>query len=151
MDSSAAPPRGDGEEVSRWGRRVWFPLLPYTVWRAEWGKGGIFSPSPSGITVPSIRSKKLNWVVFMRLIQASIVNDLVIYNASGDGKNEVGTKEFVIPIAKSYMRKGQVKREPHRIAHQNKLKVCSHFPIRTRIFCKECKSSFCNPCFKENH
>ena len=32
-------------------RRVWFPLLPYTVWRAEWGKGGIFSPSPSGITV----------------------------------------------------------------------------------------------------
>ena len=48
MDSSAAPPRGDGEEVSRWGRRVWFPLLPYTVWRAEWG--GIFSPPPSGIT-----------------------------------------------------------------------------------------------------
>ena len=99
----------------------------------------------------SIRSKNWTWVVFMRLIQASIVNALVIYNASGDGKKNVGTKEFAISIAKSYMRKGQVKRETHRIAHQNKLKVCSHFPIRTRIFCKECKSPFCNPCFKENH
>ena len=32
--------------------------------------------------LPSIRSKKWTWVVFMRLIQASIVNTLVIYNAS---------------------------------------------------------------------
>ena len=86
----------------------------------------------------------------MRLIQASIVNALVIYNASGDSKNKVGTKKFAISIAKSYMRKGQVKRKTHRIAHQNKLKVCSHCPIRMRIFRKECKSPFCNPCFKEN-
>ena len=40
--------------------------------------------------LPSIRSKKWTWVVCMRLIQASIVNALVIYNASGDGKNKVG-------------------------------------------------------------
>ena len=62
------------------------------------------------------------------------MNALVIYNAFGDGKDKVGTKEFSISIAKSYMRKGQAKRERHRIAHQNKLKVCSHCPIRTRIF-----------------
>ena len=67
--------------------------------------------------LPSIRSKKWTWIVFMRMIQASIVNALVIYNASGDGKNKVGTKEFAISIAKSYMRKGQVKRQIHRIAH----------------------------------
>ena len=101
--------------------------------------------------LPSIRSKKWTWVVLMRLIQASIVNALVICNASGDGKNKVGTKEFAISIAKSYMRKGQVKRKTHRIAHQNKLKVRMHCPIGTRIFCKECKSPFYNPCFKENH
>ena len=47
----------------------------------------------------------------MRLNQASIVNALVIYNASGDGKNKIETKELAISIAKSYMRKGQVKRE----------------------------------------
>ena len=92
--------------------------------------------------LPSIRSKNWTWVVFMSLAQASIVNVLVIYNASGDCKSEVGTKEFAISIAKSYMRKDQVKRETHRIAHQNKLKVFSHCPIRTRIFCKECESPF---------
>ena len=64
------------------------------------------------------------------------MNALVIYNTSGDGKNKAGIKEFVISIAKCYMRKGQVKRETHRIAHQNKLKVCSHCPIRTIIFCE---------------
>ena len=90
--------------------------------------------------LPSIRSKKWTWVVFMRLIQASIVNALVICNASVDGKNKVGTKEFAISIAKSYMRKDQVKRKTHTIAHQNKLKVRSHCPIRTGMFCKECKS-----------
>ena len=31
------------------------------------------------------------------------MNALIIYNASGDGKNKVGTKEFAISIAKSYM------------------------------------------------
>ena len=87
----------------------------------------------------------------MRLIQASIVNALVIYNASEDSENNVGTKEFAISIANSYMRNGQVKRETHRIADQNKLKVCSHCSISTRICSKECKSPFCNPCFKENH
>ena len=75
---------------------------------------------------------------------------LVIYNASGDGKNEVG-KIFTISIAKCYMRKGQVKRETHKIAYQNKVKVCLHCPIRTRIFCKECESPFCNLCFRENY
>ena len=50
--------------------------------------------------LPSIRSKKWTSVDFMRLIQASIVNALVIYSAAGHGKNKVGTKEFVVSIAK---------------------------------------------------
>ena len=66
----------------------------------------------------------------MRLIQASIVNALVLYNAAEAGKYKVGTEEFVVSIAKSYMRKGQVKRKTHRISHKNRLKVCSHCPIR---------------------
>ena len=43
----------------------------------------------------SICSKKWTWPAFMRLIQASIVNALVIYNAAGYGKNKVGC---VIPL-----------------------------------------------------
>ena len=33
------------------------------------------------------------------------MNALVIYNTAGDSKNKVGTKEFAVSIAKSYMRK----------------------------------------------
>ena len=33
------------------------------------------------------------------------MNAFVIYNAAGDGKKKVVTKEFVVSIAKSYMRK----------------------------------------------
>ena len=44
------------------------------------------------------------------------MNALVIYNAAEDGKYKVGTKEFVVSISKSYIRKGQVKRETHRIS-----------------------------------
>ena len=36
--------------------------------------------------LPSIHSKKWTWVVFTGLIQAFIVNALVIYNAARDGK-----------------------------------------------------------------
>ena len=120
--------------------------LPFHLYNKFMGGVDLYDGHCNNV-LPSIRSKKWTWVVFMRLIQASIVNALVIYNASGDGKNKVGTKEFAISIARTYIRKGQVKREIHRIARQNKLKVCSHCPIRTRIFCKECKSPFCNPCF----
>ena len=34
------------------------------------------------------------------------MNALVIYNAAGDGENKVGTKEFVVSIAQSYVIKG---------------------------------------------
>jgi len=102
--------------------------------------------------LPNIRSKKWTWVVFReRLIQASIVNALVIFNAAGDGENKVGVKDFAISIAKSYMKRGQVKREIHEMSHRKQLKVYSNCPDRTRIFCEKCALPFCNPCFKKNH
>jgi len=86
----------------------------------------------------NIRSKKLTWIVFIRLVQASIVNALVIFNAAGDEENRVGAKDFVISIAKSYMRRGQVKREIHKMTDQKQLKVCSNCFVRTKIFCEKC-------------
>ena len=55
--------------------------------------------------LPAIRSKKCIWVVFMRLIQASITNSLVIFNAANDGNKKVGIKEFTISAAKNYIQK----------------------------------------------
>jgi len=79
------------------------------------------------------------------------VNALMIFNAVDDGENKVGAKDFVISIAKSYMKRGQVKREIHEMTHRKQLKVCSNCPVRTRIFCEKCALPFCNPCFKKNY
>ncbi|XP_058798962.1 piggyBac transposable element-derived protein 3-like [Phymastichus coffea] len=53
--------------------------------------------------LPSIRLKKWTWMVFVRLIQAAITNAVVIFNAVDDSKIKVGTKEFAMSIAKSYI------------------------------------------------
>lgn len=101
--------------------------------------------------LPSIRSKKWTWVVFMRLIQAAIVNSVVIFNAAGEGTKKVGTKEFTMSIAKSYVHRGKKKREKHKTISQNKQKRCSNCPIRTNLFCENCNLYFCSPCLKNNH
>lgn len=102
--------------------------------------------------LPSIRSKKWTWVVFIRLIQASITNSLVIFNAATDEKKKAGTKEFAISIAKCYIQKGQqMRRKPHDKFHVNIFKTCSNCPLRTRILCKECNLMFCKKCFSGKH
>jgi len=104
--------------------------------------------------LPSIRSKKWTWVVFMRLIQASITNALVIFNAAHDGNKKVGIKEFTISIAKYYIQKSQQKNQIiHTRSSSGILKRCSieNCPIRTRIFCKECNLYVCNNCWAKKH
>jgi len=61
--------------------------------------------------LPSIRSKKWIWVVFIRLIQAAITNSVVIFNAAGNDKIKVGPKDFAISIAKSYIYDGERKQK----------------------------------------
>jgi len=86
--------------------------------------------------IPSIRSKKWTWIVFIRLIQAAIVHSVVIFNACGDDKSKIGTKEFVMLIAKSY--KNQMKRSDHRTSRQSKQKCCSKCSVRTYLLCEGC-------------
>ncbi|XP_032688514.1 piggyBac transposable element-derived protein 3-like [Odontomachus brunneus] len=100
---------------------------------------------------PCIRSKKWTWVVFIRLLQAAIVNALVIFNACGDGQNKVGTKEFVMSIAKSYVQKSQMRRNIHKISRQSKQKKCKNCSIRTYNFCEGCDAYLCSPCMKKDH
>jgi len=101
--------------------------------------------------LPSIRSKKWTWVVFIRLIQAAITNSVVIFNAAGNGEKKVGTKEFAMSIAKSYIYDSRKKQENHVTSRQSKQKKCSNCPIRTYIFCENCKLFFCSSCMKKNH
>lgn len=101
--------------------------------------------------LPSIRSKKWTWVVFIRLIQASITNSVVLFNATEDQPKKVGTKEFALSIAKHYIEKAKINRISHKISNNNKMKPCSKCPIRTNIFCHTCNLYFCRACSKINH
>lgn len=104
--------------------------------------------------LPSIRSKKWTWVVFIRLIQSSIVNSVVILNATRDEKEKVPTKDFALSIAKSYMNKGTMKRsKPHEISRQSKQACCSasDCSIRTYKFCNNCQLYLCSACMKKSH
>ncbi|OXU21050.1 hypothetical protein TSAR_000283 [Trichomalopsis sarcophagae] len=59
--------------------------------------------------LPSIRSKKWTWVVFIRFIQASITNAHVIFNATRDGKKKVGIKELFRLLNMIFKKVKQVK------------------------------------------
>ncbi|XP_066592950.1 piggyBac transposable element-derived protein 3-like [Prorops nasuta] len=58
--------------------------------------------------MPSIRAKKWTWPMFLRLIQSSLTNALVIYNLSNNGTN-IGSKEIVLAVAKHYLSKKKEK------------------------------------------
>jgi len=53
--------------------------------------------------LPNICSKKWTWIVFMdmRLVQASIVNALMISNVAGDGKIKLGQKISSFPLRRA--------------------------------------------------
>lgn len=101
--------------------------------------------------LPSIRSKKWTWVVFIRLIQAAITNSVVIFNAAGNNEKKVGTKEFAMSIAKSYINVAQKNQEKHTTIQRKKQKKCSNCPVRTYKFCESCNLFFCSPCMMKNH
>lgn len=102
--------------------------------------------------LPSIRSKKWTWVVFIRFIQAAIVNSVVIFNATGDKTKKIGSKQFAISIAKYYLERGKLKRnKAHDTFRHSKQARCSICPIRTYTYCKDCNAYFCSACMKAKH
>lgn len=103
--------------------------------------------------LPSIRSKKWTWVIWIRFIQASITNATVLYNTINKDKKKIGTKEFALSIAKYYMDKGRQHKKVHKVCHQKLKKKCSlgSCPLRTKLYCQGCKAYFCKTCFKNFH
>jgi len=54
--------------------------------------------------MPCIRAKRWTWSIFLRLIQSSITNALVIHNLSHSDK-KIGSKEIALAIAEFYLAK----------------------------------------------
>lgn len=77
--------------------------------------------------MPCIRAKRWTWPIFLRLIQASITNALVIYNLSNGGK-KIGSKEIALAIAEFYLAKSRKKNEFHERVRSEKKKTLQEFP-----------------------
>ncbi|XP_066582088.1 piggyBac transposable element-derived protein 3-like [Prorops nasuta] len=101
--------------------------------------------------LPSIRNKKWTWVVFTRLIQASITNSVVIYNTASTG-NKKSTKQFALDIAKHYLANREKEiTQTHVSKRVEKQSKCSSCPIKTYKFCKGCNAYVCKTCFPNKH
>ena len=73
--------------------------------------------------MPCIRAKRWTWPMFLRLIQSSITNALVICNLSNSGK-KIGSKEMVLAIAEFYLAKSRKgKKESHELIRYEKKKI----------------------------
>lgn len=101
--------------------------------------------------LPSMRSKKWTWVVFLRLIQASITNATVLHNAANPEK-KLGTKEVALAISRDYFARSENKSEHNLSQASSPLYNCSSpkCSIRTRNYCNKCAKYFCASCLAAN-
>lgn len=101
--------------------------------------------------LPTIRSKKWTWVIFMRIIQAAITNATVLYNMVLNQKRNIGSREFAIAIAKEYLRPRSNK--THDIINHTKQGLCSNgkCSVRGRRFCEACNMYLCKKCALKQH
>uniref|UniRef100_A0ABD2WJL6 PiggyBac transposable element-derived protein domain-containing protein n=1 Tax=Trichogramma kaykai TaxID=54128 RepID=A0ABD2WJL6_9HYME len=105
--------------------------------------------------MPFIRAKKWTWPMFLRLIQSSLTNALVIYNLSHSGE-KLGSFDMALAVAEHYIIKKAD--EKHILFHEKtkseQKKNCKNFTKcskRTTNMCIDCDAYFCDPCFKFAH
>jgi len=57
-----------------------------------------------------IQSKKWTWIIFMKLVQASITNATVLYDSATENEKKLGTKDFALKISEQYLRSSERKK-----------------------------------------
>lgn len=99
--------------------------------------------------MPIIRSKKWTWIIFIRLLQASITNATILYNVANEHKKKIGSKEFAIEISSHYLKTYK----NHTLETRHVKKRCSRENcfVRSTKFCNECEAYFCLVCFNQIH
>lgn len=104
--------------------------------------------------LPIFRSKKWTWVVLMRVIQSSIANAVILYNAVRENKKKMSAKDFAMEIVRNYLiKESSSALKSHKLETQKKRKYCSNdiCEIRTRSWCENCSKYFCKECFAKFH
>lgn len=104
--------------------------------------------------LPSIRGKKCTWVIFIRILQSSIVNATVIWNiCRKDGEKQMSTKDLCRQVSKFYLSKSKradltLYKCDTRPRHACSFQSC---PLRTTKYCIDCKIYYCKHCFAKIH
>lgn len=98
--------------------------------------------------MPCIKAKRWTWSIFLRLIQSSITNALVIYNMSDSGK-KIRSKEIALEIAEFYLANSTKREASHEMVTDKARKNCENHKkcgMRTNKMCKICNTFFCTSC-----
>lgn len=101
----------------------------------------------------NIKGKKWTWVVFCRVISASISNAFILWqHCEGEDLNKkYGIKEFVIEIADEYLSPKEEKFEKHKICRIEARRKCHVCPVKISTHCLDCAKHYCVSCFKNTH
>lgn len=104
--------------------------------------------------MPCLRAKKWTWAMFLRLIQSSLTNALVLYNLSC-GEKKISSKDIALATAEKYIAKKNDERfKSHKKTTTESRRNCINFKKcskRTTIMCIDCKDYFCGTCFDLKH
>ncbi|XP_066598905.1 piggyBac transposable element-derived protein 3-like [Prorops nasuta] len=100
---------------------------------------------------PSMKSKKWTFSVFLRMIESSIANAIILSNAVRPEKTKKSTvKDFAIEITQNYLSNSKLKN--HNYYKTNKYKNCLYnCGKRSFFYCNECNQYICQTCWNESH
>lgn len=100
---------------------------------------------------PSMKSKKWTFSVFIRMIESSITNAIILSNAVRPEATKKSTvKDFAMDIAQNYLSKSKLKN--HNYYKTNIYKKCLYdCGKRSFWYCNECNQYICQTCWNEFH
>jgi len=104
--------------------------------------------------LPSMRSKKWTSSIFMRLIQSSLTNSLIIFNTCCAIDKKMSIKDFSLNVVENYLkkaRKGDI--TSHVIQKTNNRRYCTLEKCEKRSYwlCSQCNEYYCQTCFSDSH
>lgn len=103
---------------------------------------------------PTMRSKKWTFSIFVRLIQSSLTNAVILKNSVRQKEKKTSMKDFAVSVATIYLqRKSKKIFETHIFKNVESRRYCSGDKCEKRItsYCLECNKHFCKVCFNLIH
>lgn len=100
-----------------------------------------------------IHSKKWTWYIFLRIIEASITNALVVWNLCNSKENKKQAYDFALSIAAFYIQREEEKTfSSHTLIDTTPIRrLCLKCSSRVSTYCFDCQKHCCIQCFYVYH